>query len=231
MFGLSVLAVWTHEARYRWAEQGSDLEPRQFLHMRVGKEVICAAAVPLDRDLRGESVGSETAARGVGEVEMVGADVVPGRLGQMHRVGRCGQAREPGKIEARRPKGIGRQKIVDGIGRYTDKVRVIGATIDISEAVGSQRANPRCRLVRCLRQRVLIVAFVERTPDAELFEFGEANRRSRPRSGLTQRGQQQAGQYRDDGDDHQQFDQCKSMPLLHLFEIRRYTPRVPTLRE
>ena len=66
---------------------------------------------------------------------------------------------------------MGSQKVVDGVARDTKKVRVVGAAIDIGQAVSGQTAYPRRGLMRCLRKCVLIVARVEGAAETELLEL------------------------------------------------------------
>ena len=61
--------------------------------------------------------------------------------------------------------------------------------------------------VAAVRKMAVVVIEINHEREADLFEIGNARRLLGLLLGATQRGQQQPGEDRDDGDDHQQFDQ------------------------
>ena len=139
--------------------------------------------MPLDGDLPGEGMGSEAAAGGVGEVEVIRALKVGRGLGEVEGFGWRGDGGQAGEVGEAFAVGGWGEEVVDRVAGEPGAVGVGGATIDVGEPVACEPGDPGRALVGRLWEAIVVLVRVEGAAQAELAQQSLAgmvahNRRS-----------------------------------------------------
>lgn len=140
-------------------------------------------------------------------------------LCEVERIGGRWQKRPFGIIQSLCAKRASGQKIIDRVTINARSILVVRTSIHRRPRVGLESPHPGGVLVRGLWQRVLIVRRIHDGPNPQLFEVVEALACTRFAFGAAHGRQEHRAQDPDDGNHHQELNQCESTrgTMLSIF--------------